>query len=229
MFPSFDRRGFLIGGSAALLAGCATLPRREACTPLPRVRLEPERLIRTYAGLRPYRSSGFVVRRDQVGDKAVVHNYGHGGAGITLSWGTSQLAADLGLAGHSGPVAVIGCGVMGLTTARLVQQAGFPVTIYAAALPPDTTSNLAGGQWGPTGHYRESLVTPEWRGQYKAALATSWRRFRELDAGRYGIHWLPTYTEATRVGPPGLEAPSIRSRCRSWLSTAPCMSRSGDI
>jgi glycine/D-amino acid oxidase-like deaminating enzyme len=38
---------------------------------------------------------------------------------------------------------------MGLTTARLVQEAGFPVTIYTAALPPDTTSNIAGGQWSP--------------------------------------------------------------------------------
>jgi glycine/D-amino acid oxidase-like deaminating enzyme len=38
---------------------------------------------------------------------------------------------------------------MGLTTARLVQEAGFPVTIYTAALPPDTTSNIAGGQMEP--------------------------------------------------------------------------------
>ncbi len=42
---------------------------------------------------------------------------------------------------------MIGSGVMGLTTARLAQEAGFSVTIYAAALPPDTTSNIAGGQF----------------------------------------------------------------------------------
>ena len=146
-----------------------------------------------------------MVRRDQLGDKAVVHNYGHGGAGITLSWGSSKLAAELGLPGHSGPVAVIGAGVMGLTTARLMQEAGFPVTIYAAELPTNTTSSLAGGQWGPTGHYREAAVTPEWRSQYKAALAISWQRFRALDAARFGIRWLPTYTEADRIGSPGLE------------------------
>lgn len=162
-------------------------------------------MIRSYACLRPYRRSGFVVAREQLGDKALVHNYGHGGAGITLSWGSSRLATGLGLAGHSGPVAVIGAGVMGLTTARLVQEAGLPVTIYTAEVPPDTTSNLAGGQWGPTGHYRESAVTPEWRSQYRAALAISWDRFRSLDPARYGIRWLPTYTEADRVGSPGLE------------------------
>ena len=205
MSLELDRRQFVAAGSAALLSGCATLPGRDACSPLAAVHVDPARVIRTYACLRPYRAGGFVVRRDQLGDKAVVHNYGHGGAGITLSWGTSALATALGLQGHSGPVAVIGAGVMGLTTARLVQEAGLPVTIYAADRPPNTTSNLAGGQWGPTGHYRESQVTPEWRSQYKAALAISWRRFQQLDAARYGVHWLPTYTEVDRVDAPGLE------------------------
>lgn len=200
-----DRRGFALAGSAALLSACATVPRRQACTPLPRVKVDPARVLRAYACLRPYRASGFVVRRDQLGDKVLVHNYGHGGAGITLSWGSSALATSLGLPGHSGPVAVIGAGVMGLTAARLVQEAGLPVTIYTADVPPNTTSNLAGGQWGPTGHYRESRVTREWRDQYRTALAISWQRFQTLDAQRYGINWLPTYTEAERVGPPGLE------------------------
>ena len=31
---------------------------------------------------------------EKLGDKLCVYNYGHGGAGITLSWGTAQLAAD---------------------------------------------------------------------------------------------------------------------------------------
>ena len=207
-----DRRHFVAAGSAAFLSACATVPRREACSPLPPVNADPARVLRSYACLRPYRAGGFVVRRDQLGDKALVHNYGHGGAGITLSWGTSALAADLGLRGHGGPVAVIGSGVMGLTTARLVQEAGFPVTIYTADIPPNTTSNLAGGQWGPTGHYREAYVTPEWRAQYAAALATSWRRFQQLDQARYGIRWLPTYTEADRVASPGLEAYYPQSR-----------------
>jgi glycine/D-amino acid oxidase-like deaminating enzyme len=84
-----------------------------------------------------------------VGETAVVHNYGHGGGGITLSWGTSKLAVDLGLPGHAGPVAVLGCGAVGLATARLAQEAGFDVTIYTKAMPPETTSNIAGGQWFP--------------------------------------------------------------------------------
>jgi hypothetical protein len=63
------------------------------------------------------------VREEPFAAKRIVHNDGHGGAGITLSWGTSRLAADLGLQGHSGRVALLGAGVMGLSTARLVQEA----------------------------------------------------------------------------------------------------------
>lgn len=194
-----DRRAFVGTSSAALLSGCATVGPRTTrlgdCTPLARVLVDDSRVIRTVAGLRPYRRSGFVVRADPLGDKRLVHNYGHGGAGITLSWGTSKLATLLGLPGHQGPVAVIGAGVMGLTTARLAQEAGFAVTLYAKALPPDTTSNIAGGQWSPFGHYRRDSVTAEWRAQFAAALDYSWRRFQIMVGDDYGIRWLPTYTE----------------------------------
>ncbi|MEA3064642.1 MAG: D-amino-acid oxidase [Sphingomonadales bacterium] len=189
-------RNATLAGSGLLLPGCATTGRaplrRSFC--LPRVEVAASRVIRTLAGLRPYRASGFVVRAEALGDKKLVHNYGHGGAGITLSWGTSRLAADLGLQGHSGPVAVLGAGVMGLSTARLVQEAGFPVTLYAAALPPETTSNIAGGQWHPFGHYRHDSVTPEWREQFRAAADYSWRRFQLLVGDDYGIRWLTTYS-----------------------------------
>jgi len=195
------RRAFLGSAAATLvLPGCATTmaTRRPAATPtgcLPRVLVSPDRVIRTVAGLRPYRAAGFVVRAEALGDQRLVHNYGHGGAGITLSWGTSKLAATLGLQGHLGPVAVLGAGVMGLSTARLVQEAGFPVTIYARALPPDTTSNIAGGQFHPFGHFRRSRVTPEWQTQFLAAVDYSWRRFQIMVGDDYGIRWLPTYAD----------------------------------
>jgi glycine/D-amino acid oxidase-like deaminating enzyme len=193
-----DRRTFA-AGSAALLSGCATIGERPrtfaGCTPLAPVNVDASRVIRTAAGLRPYRASGFVVRREQLGDKALVHNSGHGGGGITLSWGSSKLAAELGLQGHSGPVAIIGCGVMGLSTARLVQEAGFPVVIYAAALPPDTTSNIAGGQFHPFSVFREDSATPEFKAQFVRAVDYSWRRLQIMVGDDYGIRWLPTYVE----------------------------------
>jgi glycine/D-amino acid oxidase-like deaminating enzyme len=197
-----DRRAFIVSAASTLaLPGCVATPRagviRSAC--LTPVKVAAGRVIRTVAGLRPYRASGFVVRAEPLGDKKLVHNYGHGGAGITLSWGSSRLATQLGLPGHRGPVAVIGAGVMGLTTARLVQEAGFPVTLYTVALTPDTTSNIAGGQISPFGHFEDGLVTPAWRAQFEAAMDYSWRRFQIMVGDDYGIRWLPTYQESGNI------------------------------
>ena len=204
-----SRRDLLRAGALAtsglLLPGCATTGAGRRAAPtgcLPPVDVSPGRVIRTVAGLRPYRDSGFVVRAEALGAKRLVHNYGHGGAGITLSWGSSRLATELGLPGHRGPVAVIGAGVMGLTTARLVQEAGFPVTIYTEALTPHTTSNIAGGQISPFGHFDEDKVTPEWRAQFAAAMDYSWRRFQIMVGDDYGIRWLPTYQQRGNGGPP---------------------------
>ena len=80
--------------------------------PLWPVNVAADREIRTVVGLRPFRPSGFVVRAEKFDDTLVVHNYGHGGGGITLSWGTARLAVDLGIQGRTGPAAVLGCGAV---------------------------------------------------------------------------------------------------------------------
>jgi D-amino-acid oxidase len=47
-------------------------------------------------GLRPFRKSGVRLERDQLRDgRTVIHNYGHGGAGFTLSWGCAREVVDL--------------------------------------------------------------------------------------------------------------------------------------
>jgi len=223
-----DRRTFA-AGSAALLSGCATVgarPRTAAsCSPLVPVNVDASRVIRTVAGLRPYRDSGFVVRREQLGDKALVHNYGHGGSGITLSWGSSRLATNLGLPGHGGPVAVIGAGALGLTTARLVQEAGFPVTVYAKALPPHTTSNIAGGQIETAYLYKDDMVTPEWRAQLLAAMDYSWRRWQIMVGDEYGVRWLPTYEETELSAPSPMDERCTTARRPRWRCT--CSRRTG--
>jgi D-amino-acid oxidase len=160
---------------------------------LPRVHVSAEREIRTVVGLRPFRPSGFRVAKELVGETVVVHNYGHGGGGITLSWGTSKLAVDLGLPGHVGPVAVLGCGAVGLATARLAQEAGFDVTIYTKAMPPETTSNIAGGQWNPVTVYDDDRLTPEFSNQFVDAAQYAYRRYQIMTDPRYGIRWMRNY------------------------------------
>jgi len=47
-------------------------------------------------GLRPVRKKGVRLELDSDHDgRAVVHNYGHGGGGFTVSWGCAEEAADL--------------------------------------------------------------------------------------------------------------------------------------
>jgi D-amino-acid oxidase len=181
-----------VGAAIASTALPVNLP--ESACHLPKVNVSADREIRTVVGLRPFRPSGFRVAKEMVGETAVVHNYGHGGGGITLSWGTSKLAVDLGLPGHVGPVAVLGCGAVGLATARLAQEAGFDVTIYTKAMPPETTSNIAGGQWMPVNVYdSDRTLTPEFTQQFIAAAQYGYRRYQIMTDPKYGIRWMRNY------------------------------------
>lgn len=203
--------------AAAAPAYVAALEQRR----LAPVKVSRDRLIRTVVGLRPYRSEGFVVEPEKLGEKLLVHNYGHGGAGVTLSWGTASLAVDLardfiqtarqprrpqsrwrGVARTNSrnfhpAFAVLGCGVSGLSTARLLQQR-FPdgtanVTIYAKALPPDTTSNIAGASWYPSSVFDPEAVTARFSEQFQTACKISHRAFQTLVGPEFGVRWIETY------------------------------------
>ncbi|MEQ9023237.1 MAG: hypothetical protein RLN82_10845, partial [Pseudomonadales bacterium] len=112
-------------------------------SPLKPVNVSPERIIRQVVGLRPYRPSGFNLSEQKLDEKVIIHNYGHGGGGISLSWGTARLAIEKIEASQSTSIAVLGAGVIGLSTAILLLKQGRPVTIYTDRLPPNTTSNVA--------------------------------------------------------------------------------------
>ncbi|HMG90053.1 MAG TPA: FAD-dependent oxidoreductase [Chryseolinea sp.] len=158
------------------------------------VNVSPSRVIRTVVGLRPYRSSGFVVKSERVNNKTIIHNYGHGGAGITLSWGTAKLAVDLALKTNQKRFAVLGCGVIGLSTARELQRNGFQVTIYAKNLPPQTTSNIAGGLWLPTSVFDKSKAGSNFLSQFDSACRISHRTFQDFVGSDYGVSWLNEFS-----------------------------------
>ena len=202
-----DRRTLLKSGSMAALGlgfgGCAVrtsqpaiVTRRLTRPPivLAPIRASWDRVIRTTVGLRPHRPSGFVVKAEKFDAKTVVHNYGHGGAGISLSWGTGALAADLALEQSDRRAAVLGSGAVGLAAARQLQRRGFEVTIYAMAVPPETTSNMAYATFSPTSRLVSGPRTAAWEAQFDSAVEIAYRQLQLLVGPRYGISWLDSYS-----------------------------------
>ncbi|MEO8440802.1 MAG: FAD-dependent oxidoreductase [Spartobacteria bacterium] len=58
--------------------------------------IEPPAVLRARVGLRPFRRGGICLRADRLRDgRRLIHNYGHGGSGFTLSWGCAQAALSL--------------------------------------------------------------------------------------------------------------------------------------
>ena len=205
-----DRRTLLrIGGMGLVgagLSGCAArsgssvAPAAPSATPgRPPLRLAPvradwDRIIRTTVGLRPHRPSGFRLAADRLDATTVIHNYGHGGSGMSLSWGTGRMAAEMALAHDSRRAAVIGCGAVGLTAARQLQRHGFDVTIYALAVPPNTTSNMSMAGFTPTsGLVDRDLRSPAWDAQFREAAEISYRQLQLLAGRGYGVSWIERY------------------------------------
>jgi D-amino-acid oxidase len=59
------------------------------------LRIEKPSVLAERVGLRPFRKSGVRLELDQLPDgRTVIHNYGHGGSGFTLSWGCAREVLD---------------------------------------------------------------------------------------------------------------------------------------
>lgn len=169
--------------------------------------LREEDVVALRCGIRPHRRGRVRVESQEVFGKSVVHNYGHGGAGVTLSWGTAQAAvglvarsADVGAGGgearaaslHLQQVAVIGAGVVGLTTAHELARHGARVRVYAREFGHGTTSSLAGALWLPTGVAWGE--TAEERAAFLGWLACAKRRFlAQMGEGGWGVRTFPLW------------------------------------
>ena len=182
-----SRRLVLAGLGATALSGCAAtaapLQTRGSTVIRPRftarafapLNADPTRLSRITVCLRPFRHQGPRIEAESLGDKRIVHNYGHGGSGWSLSWGSAQVARDLVMQGGTRDVAVIGCGAIGLTTALTLLRAGANVTIYAAERTPFTRSARATGVWSPDSRIADAdRIAPDFADRWEAMARASW-------------------------------------------------------
>ena len=182
------RRQVLAGAGAALalaaLEGCTARALRPAGPPrleLPALQARIDRITAITVCTRPFRAQGPRLEVERLAEKTVVHNYGHGGSGWSLSWGSSAIATDMALATGERDIAVIGCGALGLTSALLLQRAGARVTIYAKDVPPNVRSSLATGVWSPDSRIcLAEHATPEFRARWERMTRASFRAYQTL-------------------------------------------------
>jgi glycine/D-amino acid oxidase-like deaminating enzyme len=108
---------------------------------------------------------------------------------------------------------VIGCGAVGLTSARQLQRRGFEVTIYAAAVPPNVTSNMSLAGFTPTsGLVDPEQRTREWDAQYHRASDIAYRQLQLMIGPTYGISWIDNFNlfDEPRQRPPSTpERPNL--------------------
>jgi glycine/D-amino acid oxidase-like deaminating enzyme len=212
---AIDRRR-LLGGSAMIgglgllgLTGCASAsgrlsgpsnlaPGAAAARPpliLAPVRASADRLFDITVCLRPFRAAGPRLDTEQVGDTLVVHNYGHGGSGWSLSWGSGTVAVRKAMASSPAEIAVLGCGALGLTAATLAQRAGAKVTIYARDLLPQARSARATGSWTPDSRIAlTNEAGPGFPALWEEMARTSFKIYRQyLGLPGTPVEWTDRY------------------------------------
>lgn len=95
------RRDDVIMGGTAIVNDWTTEPDEQAtrgiierCASICPALAEPE-ILRVKVGLRPGRPTVRLEQEERPDGRCVIHNYGHGGAGFTLSWGCAEEVAEL--------------------------------------------------------------------------------------------------------------------------------------
>jgi hypothetical protein len=182
----------LLEGAAGLgvlgLGGCVTASGqvvavggfREPDLPLAPIRAHADRVFDITVCTRPFRAQGPRLDAETIGDALIVHNYGHGGSGWSLSWGSSTIAVQMAMAGSPREVAVVGCGALGLTSATLAQRAGARVTIYARDLFPQVRSVRATGSWTPDSRIAlKGAAGPAFGDLWEQMARISWKTYRD--------------------------------------------------
>src|SRR5262249_15520449 len=125
--------------------------------------------------------------------------------------------------------AVIGCGSVGLTCARQLQRRGFEVTIYAAAVPPNVTSNMSLAGFTPTsGLVQTDQRTPQWDAQYRRAADISYRQLQLMIGPLYGVSWIDNFNLSNEERPQRESSSSDRPNLMAGLQPDEVLLRPGE-
>jgi D-amino-acid oxidase len=172
------------------------MPNGAAGTIIP-IRADLDRIFRITVCLRPFRAVGPRQDVERVGDKLVVHNYGHGGSGWSLSWGSADVVVRRAFDATPSlqECAVLGCGALGLTAALTAQRMGLRVTIYAKERFPYVRSALATGSWTPDSRVAlGSAVAPSFATTWEKMARVSFAMYQSyLGAAGTPIEWTDRY------------------------------------
>jgi glycine/D-amino acid oxidase-like deaminating enzyme len=190
-----------LGGCASAVGAPPPPMKAPSLSPVDRVgvlapiRSRPDRVFDITVCLRPFRAAGPRLDTEQLGDTLVVHNYGHGGSGWSLSWGSSTIAVQKAMATSPREIAVIGCGALGLTSATLAQRAGARVTIYARDLLPQARSSRATGTWTPDSRIALTAAAgPAFGDLWETMARTSFKTYRQyLGLPGNPVEWIDHY------------------------------------
>ena len=185
---------------APLVTSTPAFPFYDAVGPIIPIRADMDRIFRITVCTRPFRAAGPRQDVERVGDKYVVHNYGHGGSGWSLSWGSADVVVrkavtTLAAGGGQRDVAVIGAGALGLTAALTAQRAGLKVTIYARERAPYVRSVRATGSWTPDSRVGlRSAVAPDFAANWEAMARTSFAMYMTyIGSAGYPVEWTDRY------------------------------------
>ena len=181
--------------SQTAVAQNARVPLMDRPPRLAPIRAHVDRIYDMKSCLRPFRTKGPNLSVERIGDATVIHNYGHYGSGWCLSWGSADLQVQKAMSFSPKKIAVIGSGIIGLTSAVVALRAGAQVTIYTRELLPRTRSYRANGVWGP-GTVALATEAPANLGDiWEHMVRISWKNFRPY-MGMAGnpIAWSDHYT-----------------------------------
>ncbi len=147
------------------------------------IRAHVDRIYDIKCCIRPFRTKGPRLDVEQIGDATVVHNYGHSGAGWSLSWGSADMQVQKAAMSHSPKrIAVIGCGIIGITLGPDGATGRCPGHhLYPRGVPSHPFGARQWESWTPASHMALASQAPANLGDvWERMTRMSWKNLRQF-------------------------------------------------